>query len=173
VKEGFLGMKTSPRAIRLRGLEKECGVTDISISNALLIDSKGYKPVLVCHEADDEFAEYHTKVYYKKEKSNQLYYFLFSGFSSGYFGEGSRGFIDFLELSGLEFEKELATDVITKKLKAYHRYVFMLDKTFNQLLHVFISPRNIKHLAGGRIIELQDARPIIIKGWDEGSLNIL
>jgi hypothetical protein len=173
VKEGFLGMKTSPRAIRLKGLEKECGVTDISITNALIIDSKGYKPVLICHEADDEYAEYHTKVYYKKQNSNQLYYFLYSGFSSGYFGEGSRGFIDFLELAGLELEKEVATDVVTKKLEAYKRYVFMLDRTFNQLLHVFISATNIKHLAGGRIIKLRDTRPIIIKSWDESSVKLL
>jgi hypothetical protein len=159
--------RSTVRAIRLSELEQECGVTGISIMNALVIDSKNYHPIVVCHEADDDKAIYNTKVYYKRNGSDQIYYFLFSGFSSGYYGEGSRGFADFLfNIAGINLEYPDTLDLLAKSLKSNCKYIFALDKDFDELIHIRITNSNLKKLAGGRPIKLTEERPFVIKNWN-------
>jgi hypothetical protein len=167
IQQGDTTMQSRIRKIRLNDLQQEGGVTDVSISNALLIDYKGYYPVIVCHEADYDKAIFHTKVYYKKNGSDQLYYFIYSGFSSGYYGEGSRGFADFLfTIAGINLKYDDTLDLLAKKLKSNHRYVFALDKDFDELIHVRITKGNITKLDGSQPIKLVTNVMRLIKNWD-------
>jgi len=168
-------MGKSIRVIRLKGLKKECGITSISTANAKLIDSKHYCPIFVCHESDSEIPEFHTKVYYTKNDSDQIYYFIFSGFSAGYYGEGSRGLTNFLfHIAGMNYQEDIIMKTVAK-LKSNRRYIFVLDEDCTDMIHIniYISPRNIKHLVEGTSIELKDKRPIIIKNWDSTTLQLL
>jgi hypothetical protein len=166
---------TRIRRIRLVGLKEELSVTSISLSNALLIQSRGYKPFLVCHEFDSNMGDYLTKVYYKKEENETVYFHLYSGFTSSYFGEGSRGFIDFLTNICNLFDKSTNTEIITKLMKTNHRHLFYLDKDNKDIFYAHISSRNVrKNIFGGRKIKLKTNKPIIIKSWNkELTLSLL
>jgi hypothetical protein len=160
-------MQAKVRKIRLKELEMEQGVTGISLMNAMVIDSKGYVPVIVYHEADFDNCTFNTKVYYKKEGTKQLYYWLFSGFSSGYYGEGSRGFADFLfNIAGMNLKYEDTLDFLAKGLISNERYLFALDKDFDELIHVHISKNNLKGIGGGRPVRLRNQLLRIVKNWN-------
>jgi hypothetical protein len=155
------------RAIRLNSLEKEVGVTKVTLRNIHRIIHKGYYPVMICHDTDFDNAMWLTKFYFRKSNSNTIYYFLASGISSGYWGEGSRGFHEILTKYCNLFDSK-TNQRIVQKMKGKHRYLFLLDENFNELINVNINDINIKEFTlGSRKIKLENKTPRVIKSWNK------
>jgi hypothetical protein len=160
------------RAIRLRSLEKEVGVTSITLRNLHRIIFKGYKPVMICHDADFDNANWLTKFYFTKDGSSTIYYFLASGISSGYWGEGSRGFHQILTKYCNLFDPE-TNQRIVQKMRGNYRYLFLLDENFNELINVSITARNVKEFTlGSKQVKLKNSKPRVIKSWNKDLLDL-
>ena len=74
--------------------KEECGVTFNSLENAKMLIKMFGKPDMVSLTYIDDPWEYLVKA----EWSNSS--FTFTGFSWGYYGEGSRGLFEFLQMCG-------------------------------------------------------------------------
>lgn len=160
------------RAIRLMSLEKEVGVTKVTLRNIRRIIHKGYRPVMICHDTDFDNANWLTKFYFKKSDSDTIYYFVASGISSGYWGEGSRGFHEILTRYCNLFDPETNQKII-KKMRGSYRYLFLLDENFDELINVNITKINIKEFTlGSKQVKLTDKRPRVIKSWNKELLKV-
>jgi hypothetical protein len=160
------------RAIRLRSLEKEVGVTRVTLRNIHRIIYKGYRPVVICHDTDFDNANWLTKFYFKKADSDTIYYFLASGISSGYWGEGSRGFHEILTRYCNLFDSE-TNQKIVQKMRGKRRYLFLLDENFNELINIDINEINIKEFTlGSRKVKLENKSPRVIKAWNRELLKL-
>jgi hypothetical protein len=163
---GGIIMQRRIRAIRLRGLETECGTSEVSIKNFEIITKHGYEPKIICFEKDTVRGECFVKIYFSKNNSYDLYYAVFNGLNVGYWGEGCRAFHKVLTDCGL-FDKETLETLITG-VEENLRYVILLDRDSELLVNVHISKRNIAEFTySTRPVKLKDKKPRIIKSWDK------
>lgn len=72
-------------------LEQENYSTSVSLRNLNTIISYNYRPINIVYYCDYNLCKFITKVYFTKENIKDIYYHIFTGFSSGYYGEGTRG----------------------------------------------------------------------------------
>lgn len=94
-------------------LEKECGVTEKSLNNALLLLTNLGKPtsVTLVEEPQEWYVDTHWEsLEYGHQDSNHR----FSGFSWGYGGEGPHGLMTFLTALGLENVSEQVVSGVFK-----------------------------------------------------------
>ncbi len=79
------------------GLEDEGGITAISLANAKKLVDRFCPPGQLYFEANQKQGEYNVTAFWPHNQ-----YWIFSGFGWGYFGTGRSGFVEFLQLCGLE-----------------------------------------------------------------------
>lgn len=163
--------KPQTRAIRLERIKKEIGVTSISVNNIYEILLKGYEPVLVCHDSDFNKANWLTKFYFTKPNSDVLYYFLATGFSSGYFGEGSREFSKILVHQFGLFDRDTVDNILIN-LESNNRLIIMLSQSFKRFVNINITNYNINQFThNANLVGLHSKAPKIIKAWDKSLLQ--
>lgn len=93
-------------------LERENSSTEVSLINAQKIKDAGYSVMDGKFSWDSNLGDWSMSVNFMDSTGTNMVHHLFRGFSIGFKSDGSKGFLDFGRIFGINFDEE---KVMTKK----------------------------------------------------------